>query len=115
MLPTVQLNAGLISAAITQDDIGSAGLYAMSDGGLVSHLVNVDEAKIAVVFKELPESVEVSFRAKPGCDVAQLAFGLGGGGHVLASGCTLAGTLEAAQATVLPLARQAIAEGAARD
>ena len=110
-LPSVQLDNGLISATITQGDFKSARLATMSDGGLVNHLVDVDAAKIAVVFKELPEAVEVSFRAKPGYDVATLAFGLGGGGHVLASGCTLAGTLEAAQATVLPLARQAIAAG----
>ncbi len=110
-LPSVRLQAGLISATITQQDLKTAGLETMTDGGLVSHLVNVDTAKVAVVFKELPGAVEVSFRAKPGYDVASLAFGLGGGGHVLAAGCTLAGGLQTARAIVLPLAHQAIAEG----
>ena len=64
------------------------------------------QAKVSVVFKELPENqVEVGFRAKPGYDVASLAFQLGGGGHTLASGCTMTGTLQQAQA-VLPLARK---------
>ena len=112
VLPSVKLESGLISATIRQCDLDRAGLESMSDGGLVSYLVNVVQAKVSVVFKELPENqVEVGFRAKPGYDVASLAFQLGGGGHTLASGCTVNGTLQQAQATVLPLAREVIAQG----
>ncbi len=112
VLPSVKLERGLICATIRQCDLEGAGLTSMSDGGLVSYLVNVVQAKVSVVFKELPENqVEVGFRAKPGYDVASLALQLGGGGHTLASGCTLNGTLQQAQATVLPLARQVIAQG----
>lgn len=110
-LQSVQLRDGLISAAITQNDLKQASLDKMTDGGLVNYLVDVDAAKVAVVFKELPTAVEVSFRAKPGYDVGQLALGLGGGGHVLAAGCTLAGSLQQAQKQVLPLARKIIGEG----
>jgi len=112
VLPSVTLERGLICATIRQCDIDQVGLESMSDGGLVSYLVNVVQAKVSVVFKELPEQqVEVGFRAKPGYDVASLAFQLGGGGHTLASGCTIDGTLEQARATVLPLARQVIVQG----
>lgn len=112
VLPSVQLERGLICATIRRCDIDRVGLQTMSDGGLVSYLVNVVQAKVSVVFKELPDNqVEVGFRAKPGYDVASLAFQLGGGGHTLASGCTVNGTLQQAQATVLPLARQVIAQG----
>lgn len=110
-LQSVQLQDGLISAAITQKDLKRASLPNMTDGGLVNHLVDVDAAKVAVVFKELPTAVEISFRAKPGYDVGRLALALGGGGHVLAAGCTLAGSLEQAQKQVLPLAREIIVEG----
>ena len=112
VLPSVTLERGLIYAKIRQCDYDRVGLKTMSDGGLVSYLVNVVQAKVSVVFKELPDNqVEVGFRAKPGYDVASLAFQLGGGGHTLASGCTVDGTLQQAQATVLPLARQVIAQG----
>ena len=112
VLPTVRLKDGLITAVISQAHWRDAGLEATGDGGLVSHLVNVDRARVSVVFKELPhDRVEISFRSKPGYDVAELALSLGGGGHKLASGCTLAGSLAQAQARVLPLARQVIAEG----
>lgn len=109
-LQSVQLRGGLISAAITQQDLKRANLLNMTDGGLVNYLVDVDAAKVAVVFKELPTAVEISFRAKPGYDVGRLALALGGGGHVLAAGCTLAGSLQQAQKQVLPLARKLIAE-----
>jgi phosphoesterase RecJ-like protein len=111
-LPSVRLKDGLIYATIRQGDLRQVGLRKAGDGGLVSYLVTVDQAKISIVFKELPEEkVEVGFRAKPGFDVASLAFRLGGGGHTLASGCTLDGTVEQVEATVLALAHQAIAEG----
>ncbi len=112
VLPSVTLERGLIYATIRQCDIDRVGLKSMSDGGLVSYLVNVVQAKVSVVFKELAENqVEVGFRAKPGYDVASLALRLGGGGHTLASGCTVNGTLQQAQDSVLPLAREAIAQG----
>ena len=110
-LQSAQLENGLISANIAQSDLAQAGLHTMTDGGLVNHLVDVDEAQVAVVFKELPGEVEVSFRAKPGFDVGRMAFALGGGGHTLASGCTLKGSLQHARDTVIPLARQAVRDG----
>ena len=113
VLPSVCLDDGLIHATIRQSDIHKVGMRKMSDGGLVSYLVNVDQARVSVVFKELPQSqVEVAFRAKPGFNVAALALSLGGGGHTLASGCTVPGSLDEARAQVLPLARRVIAEGA---
>ncbi len=111
-LPSVQLDRGLIYAAITQRDMIQAGLDTMSDGGLVNHLVDVDEAKVSVIFQELPDNqAQISFRSKPGYDVAALARRLGGGGHRQASGCTLDGSLTALRQRVLPLAHQVIAEG----
>ena len=113
-LPSVQLQDGLIYATVSQCDLRQAGLRNASDGGLVSYLVTVDKAKVSIVFKELPEEqVEVGFRAKPGYDVASLALQLGGGGHTLASGCTVDGSLQQVRDVVLPLARQAIREGSA--
>ncbi len=114
VLPSVQLKGGLISANITQQDLARAGLALMSDGGLVNHLVDVDLARVSVVFKELLHNqVEVSFRSMPGFDVASLAYQLGGGGHKQASGCTMTGSLGEVRDTVLPLAHQVVAEGIA--
>ncbi len=112
VFPSVAISDGLIHAAITRDNISQAGLDVMTDGGLVSHLVNVDQAKVSIVFKELPDNqVEVGFRSKPGYDVASLAVQLGGGGHTQASGCTMDGTLAQVRSRVIPLAHQVISAG----
>lgn len=111
-LPSVRLADGLIYATIAQSDMRQAGLDKIYDGGLVNHLVDVDEAKVSVVFHELPgHQVQIGFRSKLGYDVAALALKLGGGGHRQASGCTLAGSLEEVRQRVLPLAHQVIAKG----
>lgn len=112
VLGSVRLDKGLIYASITEEDRRRSGLDTVTDGGLVSYLVNVEEACVSVVFKELPDhEVEVAFRAKPGNDVASLALKLGGGGHTLASGCTVKGSLDDAKRVVLPLAHAVVAEG----
>jgi len=115
VFPSVQFEGGIISAVVTLENVKQARLREMSDGGLVGMMIATEEAQIAAVFKEQPEqNVEISFRCKPGYDVASVAFGLGGGGHVQAAGVTLAGTLEAVRAIVMPLLQKALAEGKAR-
>ena len=114
-LPSVRLHEGLIFATIRQCDLHQVGLEKAGDGGLVSYLLTVDQASVSIVFKELPaEKVEIGFRAKPGYDVASLALQLGGGGHTLASGCTIEGSLQQAYKIVLPLAHQVLAEGSGK-
>jgi bifunctional oligoribonuclease and PAP phosphatase NrnA len=111
-LHSVELKKGLISATITQADLKRVGLTDVTDGGLVSLLIGVNEAKVAVVFKELAHGeVELSFRSKPGYDVAQVALALGGGGHKQASGATIPGPLIAARERVLPMLRVAVEQG----
>ncbi|NWG15321.1 MAG: bifunctional oligoribonuclease/PAP phosphatase NrnA [Chloroflexi bacterium] len=104
VLPSVHLADGVISALITQDDLTAAGIRDVTDGGLVSLLASVEEARVAVVFKQKSDgAVEISLRSKPGFDVGQVALELGGGGHAQASGATIPGPLDAAAARVIPL------------
>lgn len=92
----------------------AAGYVGNGDAGLVSFLVSADDADVAVIFVEREDGcTEVGFRAVPGFDVAQVALQLGGGGHALASGCNLPGSLEQSQERVLTtlqvdLARQGL-------
>jgi tRNA pseudouridine(55) synthase len=53
-------------------------------------------------------SVRVGFRCRPPYDVAVIATELGGGGHPLASGCTLPGPLAKAEALVIEKSKAAI-------
>ncbi len=113
VLPSVELNDGIISATVTQENIRQAHLADMTDGGMVEYLITANEAMISVVFKEQADgSVDVSMRCKPGYDVGSVAFGLGGGGHRQAAGAGIAGPLAAAKARVMPLLREAYKQGA---
>ncbi|MBL8164356.1 MAG: DHH family phosphoesterase [Anaerolineae bacterium] len=111
-LPTMRLNSGIVSVVVSQANLREVGLDESTDGGLVSALIEVDEAQIAIVFKEEPDNtVRLSIRSKPGVDVGTVAFSLGGGGHAQAAGATVPGTLEEVQARVLPLLRAALTQG----
>jgi phosphoesterase RecJ-like protein len=112
VLPSVKMQGGIISAEITQADLKAARLSDVSDGGLVGFLVKVNEAMIAVVFKETPEGkIELSFRSKLGFDVSQVALNLGGGGHKQASGATIDGPLDTARKRVMTMLRKAARQG----
>jgi len=113
-LASMTLHDQVIAASISQEDLRSAGLADATDAGLSSFLVSAREAVIAVVFKELEDGrVELSMRSKPGYDVASVALGLGGGGHVQAAGATIDGPLPAARARVLALLQQVAQSGSA--
>jgi phosphoesterase RecJ-like protein len=112
ILPTVRLAEGVIWATADQACFAEAGHGLDDDIGLSGHLVTADEADISAVLTETRDAagalaVECSFRAKPGFDVAELAFSFGGGGHPAASGCTIAGTLAEVEALVVPAAQAA--------
>jgi len=112
VFPSVALEEQVISASITQVNIQAAGVSEKTPSNLVSMLITVNEARIAVVFKEQPSGkIELSMRCKPGWDVVQVALTLGGGGHKLAAGATIDGPLESAKARVLPLLQEAARQG----
>jgi phosphoesterase RecJ-like protein len=77
----------------------------------VNYPRSVRTAKVAVLFRELPDGVKVSLRAKGEVDVARIAAGLGGGGHPNAAGVIVRGSLAEAKAVVLGAVRQALAAG----
>lgn len=111
-LQSVNLEDGVIYATVTQDDIRRAGGRDSADLGLSNFLVQTDEAAVSAVFRETPEGrVELSFRAKLGYDVSQVAFGLGGGGHKQASGATVDGPLASVIERVMPLLKEAVRQG----
>lgn len=118
-LPGAQLRGRILWAEITEAMRAEAGVATVDDGGLVNFLLTAEEADVAVVFSEKNEGreVEVSFRARPGWDVAQVALALGGGGHMLAAGATVRGRLTVVRERVLALLEESLAaqEQARRD
>jgi phosphoesterase RecJ-like protein len=112
----LHLEDGVIWTTISQAELKRAGDLT-NDGQLSSMLITATEANISATFTEKRDeqgrpTVECSFRARPGFNVATTALALGGGGHPAASGCTLTGTLAEVTERVVPLLKAAHQEQA---
>ncbi|MGH7343398.1 MAG: DHH family phosphoesterase, partial [Candidatus Rokuibacteriota bacterium] len=75
---------------------------------LVNYPRSVASVRVACFLRELDGSVKVSLRGKGDVDVQKIAAQFGGGGHVNAAGCSLAGPLPEATRTVLAAVRRAV-------
>ena len=63
--------------------------------GIVSQLRDTAGAEVAVLmYENAPGVWKVSFRSRERVDVSRAAQLFGGGGHVRAAGCSIAGTAE---------------------
>lgn len=101
-LRSLQLDNGVIWATLTLEDREKADYPGNGDADLINLLSSIEEADIAVTFiEQKDEETKISWRAKPGHDVSQVAAQFGGGGHTLAAGATLQGRVEAIQEQVL--------------
>jgi len=112
VLAALQVEDGLIWSDCTLQMRREAGSTENGSSGLANLLLSVRGAKAAVMFIEKEHGkVELSFRARPGQNISGVAFGLGGGGHPQAAGCTLALSMAEAHEKALPLVRAALLPG----
>jgi len=89
------LEEGVIWSVIPYTAQKENGISETSLSRLSSLLISVEEAVIAATFRqEKNGEVKMSFRARPGFDVATPAVELGGGGHTLAAGARISGELD---------------------
>jgi len=110
-LNQMQIEDGLMWTTITNRDREMIGYRNDSSSGLVNLLADVNRVAIGVVLMEMEDGyIRVGFRSRPPYDVAQLAQSLGGGGHPQAAGCTMEGPLAKAEAQIVEMCKQAIAQ-----
>ncbi len=111
-LTHLALDDGVIYTLVPFDVFRRLRIDPALDLSLSSFLVTVSEAMVSATFKELHDGrVELSLRSKLGFDVSQVAYKLGGGGHVQASGATIDGPLDDAVNRVLPLLKDVVRAG----
>jgi len=76
--------------AIMKDDLTSCGAVSEDLEGIVNYVLNVDGVEVGILFKQTETgAVKASLRSAGKVDVASVAQGFGGGGHVRAAGCKL--------------------------
>jgi phosphoesterase RecJ-like protein len=110
-LTRLQKEGPLLWTSLTVEDRRASGYSGADDADLVNLLTTIEDADLVVLFVEQDKSrTKVSWRATPGINVAALATAFGGGGHELASGATLEGSLSEIQERVLASARQTLGE-----
>jgi len=105
-LSRLQREDGMLWTSLTVADRQAVGYPGDDDADLVNLLSAIEDATVAMIFIEQdPEHVKISWRAKEGVDVSQVATQFGGGGHVAAAGAMVAGSLEEVQQQVLQATR----------
>jgi len=113
-LCNLELEDKIAWTALTLESRRKAGYEGRDDADLINVMSAMRDADIAVMFIEQnDESVKISWRARNGYDVSQLAEYFGGGGHRAASGAEIKGSLEAVKQSVLRKTRELILENKA--
>lgn len=92
----------------------AVGYNGKDDADLINILASINQTDVSIIFVEQPGgSVKVSWRSIPGIDVSRVALQFGGGGHPVAAGADIPGSLEAVQNIVLTETRKLLANYAA--
>ena len=91
------------SFALSLADVQALGIIPEDNEGIIDNLRSVEGVKAAAFFEELPEErVRLSLRSKsPDFDACALCAQFGGGGHPMASGARIRGSLQEVEARVL--------------
>jgi phosphoesterase RecJ-like protein len=80
---------GIVWSVLTRRDFRETGAEESETDGIINHLMATRDVRAAVLLRETGHGVKASLRSRPPIDVAVVARAYGGGGHVLASGCTI--------------------------
>ena len=86
----------IASFSLTMADAARLGVLPEDNEGIIDQLRSIEGVRAAIFFEELPErKVRVSARSKdPALDVCKICQMFKGGGHPMASGARVRGTLE---------------------
>lgn len=106
-LAQMERNGEIVWASLSLSDRQEAGYPGRDDADLINVLSSIDDAKIALIFVEQANgNTKVSWRAKPGIDVSQVALAFGGGGHPAAAGAEISGSMDEVRSKVLKSTRE---------
>ena len=105
LLRTMRFEAGgrVASFSLSLQTAAQLGVLPEDNEGLIDHIRAIQGVIVAVFFEELADGkVRVSMRSKePDVDVCAICQQFGGGGHTLAAGARIRGTLAEAEEKVL--------------
>ena len=104
----------IVWAHITAKDFAELGATDQDTEGIVSYVRGVRDAEVGILFREMAQGgIRVSLRSRETVNVAEIAEKFGGGGHRMASGCTVNLPLAEAEIAVVEAVLKAQSGGAA--
>jgi phosphoesterase RecJ-like protein len=112
-LAKLQREDHFVWTTLTLSDRQAANYPGNDDADLVNILSSIDSDAAVIFVEQKNGHVKISWRARPGIDVSQIALQFGGGGHAAAAGADIPGTLEKVQEQVLQATRGVLAQIAA--
>ena len=99
----------IVWAHITAADFRSLGAIDAETEGIVNYVRGIRGAEVGMLFREMDNGrIRVSLRSRESVNVAELAQDFGGGGHRMASGCTLNVPLPDAELALVAAAQLAV-------
>lgn len=99
----------IIWTHITAQDFRTLGATDQDTEGVVNYVRGVRGAEVGILFREMETGkIRVSLRSRESVNVAEIAARFGGGGHRMASGCTLDGPLADAEQAVVTAVQEAL-------
>ena len=100
LVPEAVAGRGLVYAVVDNQEWVHARPEEVES--IVDIVRTTQQAEVAAVFKEVdPQNWSVSMRAKKNVDLAVVASGFGGGGHLLAAGYSTSGSIDDVVASLL--------------
>lgn len=92
---------------VSRDNLAETGALDSDTEGIVNYTRSIKGVFVGILFNEAPNNItRVSFRARDGYDISQIARKFGGGGHKAASGATIEKPLNEAIQMVLDAVEQ---------
>lgn len=99
----------LVVGQVTQDILREYGCTMDEADGIIQRMMSIDGVEGACLFKETEKySVRASLRGRSYVNMAKAATQFGGGGHMLAAGCSFKKTIEEAHDLLVPVLIDAI-------
>ncbi|MFQ5690669.1 MAG: bifunctional oligoribonuclease/PAP phosphatase NrnA [Gemmatimonadota bacterium] len=101
----------IVWVTITEEGMRSTGATWEDLEGIVEYPRRLKGTEVAILFRELAGGrTKVSLRSNGAVDVAAVAAGLGGGGHIKAAGVVVERPLQEAERIVVERVREAVRE-----
>ena len=108
-LSQLKRDGHIVWTTLSLEDRKAVNYGGRDDADLINILSVIDGAEIAIIFVEQDNrAVKVSWRARTGFDVSQIAVQFGGGGHVAAAGAMIEGGLQEVEEKVIRATQAAV-------